>query len=264
MEFKDFLLETKFVKILKALRGDVPHIKQMGILTAQNPLGVEGTPQENNFRNRELVTRLRRMNFRGWPVDPKEIMGKFGNTEDSFFVPHISREDLVALGANFGQRSVIWGTKQTGEEGSFVRFEYIDTPADKEPVDPTSYRTSQIRDVILSGSEVSSRDDNFSAKPYPRSPIKQAGANIRKLAVPFFDDKYDKAKKDAGGRGIKGVTEDFSFVASDLPVNPEVIRLVEEINRQGKAIYTEGKVGRWYWESRGLLETYLQKLREII
>lgn len=272
MDFHDFLTETKFAKVLNALRGDTPHINQMGIMTAQNPLGAQSSPEENNNRNRELLMTLRRANFRGWPVNPQWIMGKFGNIEDSYFIPHIDRTTLVGLGARFGQQSVIWGQKQHDDkEGDFVRFEYIGTEAKEMPVDPSSYHTVQTRDVVLSGPEASQRDDNFSAKPFPRSGVdKRSGqpATGRKFVIPFFDDRYGKAKYGDGKRRVDGTTEDIipdlSFLSSQLPDTERVRELVEEIRLKEEALYTEGKVPHWYWNARGSLEVSLAALRELV
>jgi hypothetical protein len=272
MDFTEFLLEAKFAKIMNALRGDVPHVNQMGIMTAQNPLGVEAPAQQNNAANRELLKELRRANFRGYPVNPRWIMGKFGNIEDSYFIPHIDRNTLITLGARFGQRSVIWGQKMQDEDGTYIRFEYIDTPAETLPLDPSTYQTSQTRDVVLAGKEAAERSDLFSAKPFPRSGIdKRTGrpATVRKFVIPFFDPTYEKAKFAPDKASVMKPVEDSvsaepSFLSSELPDTPEVRRLVEEIRNREGSLYAQGKVQRWYWESRGLLEVSLQKLREVL
>ena len=150
MEFKDFLVETSFAKIVKTLRGDIPHINQLGIMTAQNPLEQQYTLQNNDLRNKKLISILDNMNLKYYSIVPQMIMVKLNNIENSFMIPHISKEELINLGAQFGQMAVIWGEKQTNDEKSYVRFEYIDTPEKEMPINPTSYRTSYTSDIVIS------------------------------------------------------------------------------------------------------------------
>lgn len=265
MSFREYLTETSYTKILSALRGDTPHIMQMAILTAQNPLSIKLSAEENNKRNKDLLNQLRHANYRGWPIKPQWIVGKFGNLEDSFFIPHIDRETAIKLAAQYGQQSVIWGRKILDEE-PFVRFEYLRTLTDQEPVDPASYQSTQTRDVVIASQKAQSHSDNFSAKPFPKSEIdKRTGepVPIRKFVIPFFDDRYAQAKYKTGKREIE--TEDIvSFVASELPDTPQVKAIVEEIKREEANLALENRLPKWYWELRGSLGISLQKLREAV
>jgi hypothetical protein len=263
MDFNQFLLETKFAKLLNALRGDVPHINQMGIITANNPLGNPASAQENNTRNRELLKDLRHLNYQGHAINPQWLMGKFGNIEDSYFVPHIDRTTLISLAARFGQKSVIWGQKKD----DLVQFEYIESSGNAEPLSPDSYTTTQTRNVVISGKEASEREDMFSAAPFPASGIdKRTGQPVtpRKFVIPFFDPEYEKTRYSQDKRGLESAMPDLSFIYTDLPDTPEVKELVEEIQRKETELYTEGKMPHWYWRARGSLEVSLQKLREIL
>ena len=169
-EFEHFLLEHGFARVMRILWGDVPNVRQIGILTANNPNYQQLPQAENDERNRRLMDQLRASNY-----GPIKIKGKFtgattGKEEDSFLVPHISREAILSLGRHFGQGDVIWGQKKADEEGNpYFDFEWINCE--------TGF-TTQHRYVAMSGGGIPGRADAYSK------------AKARKFVIPFWDDPY--------------------------------------------------------------------------
>jgi hypothetical protein len=254
-------------------------------MTAENPLGVSQSSEENNRRNRRLLKDLRDGHFTAMRVDPHWIMGKFGgNPEDSHVIPHIAKEALIELAAKYGQKAVIWGGKEADDQGPFMRFEWIETHEDKEPVSPSSYATLQTRDVVITGEGAIDRDDFFSATPFPRSGVdkrttdkegKPKPVTPRKFVIPFeFEPphefgaaRYDVEKQGKfTKRGIaKEAYPDVSFVSDDLPLDdPEVKELVEEVQQKGRALMAEGKMPKWYWQTRMSLGVSVDNLRKLL
>jgi hypothetical protein len=260
MSLSNYILSENFSRIANALKGNIPHINRLGIMTPVNPLGVELNAQENNARLKAFTTILRRYNFKGYPINPQWLLGKFGgNIEKSYFIPHVDRETLIELAAKFSQKSVIWGQKL----GDKINFEYIETPESQEPISISSYKTIQERDVVLTGAEAQDRDDFFSATPYPKSGVnKKTSKKVepRKFVIPFFDDRYEKSEKMESVE----IVPQLSFNLENLPKTPEIQNLVEEIQKKESDLYSQGKTAKFYWETRGSLEISLNNLRNIM
>jgi hypothetical protein len=103
--FKDYLIRENHTRILNILRGDVPQVKTMGIMTGWNPLGQSVSPQENNSRNRSLIDKLRTSHYKGFQVETP-VYGQFGNLEKGYLIPHISKEFIIELASDFCQKQL--------------------------------------------------------------------------------------------------------------------------------------------------------------
>lgn len=231
------------MNILGAKRGN---IQTIGIMTAENPMAQPTSKQINLQLNKELETRLRAMNL-GY----KKIRGKFGNMEDSFLIPNVSREEMVNLGKEFKQESVIWG-KKIGR-GSKFEFQYIESE---------SGTTSDTRSVVLSGEDVQAREDFFSqsrkgpavATSIPLGKYSTRMVRLRKkhgntipaaskFVIPFFEDPNSYE-----------VVEEYS-----LP-NPEYSgTLVQEINERISKTLEENRTPKSKWFNRGILKKLYQE-----
>lgn len=85
-----------------------------GMLTAWNPQRKALSDEENTQRNQAARTWLEE---RGYV--PDEIFGKYDNSELSFFVPNLSREDAVAFAIEFDQESVATHDGLVYQDGSY-------------------------------------------------------------------------------------------------------------------------------------------------
>jgi hypothetical protein len=165
-KYMNLLNESGYARVRQMMMGLVPSIGTLGILTAQNPGGQAGSPEENRKANANLMADLMASNYGAIPIE-----GSYGGPENSFLVPNITRDDITALGIKYGQEAVIWGRKTTEEVGEpYFTFEYIEGD-----------NTIQTRDVSLGGSDVQGKEDFY---------------------IPFFDDAYEGAKPSDGGRSI--------------------------------------------------------------
>ena len=197
MNFEQYLEMSGFSRLRSIMLGDVPHINQFAILTAQNPGAEKTSDKENKKRNKDLTNDLRTASFK--PVTIRKgkeqqalglisLKGKFfGIEEDSFFIPHMDRELALHYGKKYEQEAVIFASKHEDENGNpYFRFEYINV--DKG-------NTESTRIVSVATLDVQSRDDMFSQKGgFIGSPKElkkdKTHATSRKFIVPFFDDKY--------------------------------------------------------------------------
>lgn len=163
--WRSFLTEKRdFPSLINTLAAERENIKTIGMMTAENPMAQQVTPEENKERNEKLESALRQMNL-GY----RKIRGKFGNYENSFLIPNIKKEEIIELGNRFEQKSVIWGERV---QDKFV-FSYIEGDT-----------TIEQRDVVLFGSDVQKRDDFYS----------QSSKGPEKFVIPFFDDDYEIVK----------------------------------------------------------------------
>jgi hypothetical protein len=282
MNFTEWLMqESGFAHVRRMLFGDVPTIRAVGILTAQNPArevdldwqGKEPTsPRDYNKRaNKKLVDQLRAGNY-----GPVRVKGQFGLEEDSFLVPNISREEVLGLGRKYGQESVIWGEKRTDKnKNPYFRFEYIECATGE---------TTSVRSMHMGSEDVQDREDYFTkvkgrkfiipffgdpharkvpgekygtAAEIPRSPATSWDADelAKKVEfiIPFFDD--------IAGADVELQFEgEISYYSDKLSDCPYVKELIEEIRRREQNLQTEGKTAKWYWQNRGVIRECMDKL----
>jgi len=176
MSFQKYLIEAGFARARRIMMGDVPHINTVGIMTAHNPAyRDEFADDSNKERNRHLWDHLRTAGY-----GPAKMKGKYGRWEDSFLIPHITKDDIITLGRRYGQEAVIWGEKKIDDNGNpYFLFHWVGfdeegnasiNPADSKPVSLSSF------------ADIQKRKDFFS----------QIGS--RKFIIPFDPDKYAGAK----------------------------------------------------------------------
>lgn len=288
--FKNYLLRESHTRNLNILRGDVPEVKTVAILTGWNPMGQRVSAQENNNRNKRLVSRLRESHFRSFKVESL-IYGQYGNLEQGYLIPHITKELTIKLTSEFCQKAAIFGTRKGRGEDSYMEFEWLETSAEEcDAATPESYSTTQTRRVVLAGEEAQSRTDYYSAAPYPKSLTdkrqKHAPVKPRKFFIPFFDDTYANAQYADGKRRVAtnpiagtlgqeepqqfkkaesyepdmDIDENISFVSSELPGTDKVKYLVEEIKKCERGIYDSSKTEQYQWICRGNLHRLMRDL----
>ena len=266
MNFSKWIMqESGFSHVRRMLMGDVPQINSIGIVTAQNPAGQQGKKADNKEANKQLLSWLRSANY-----GPIKAKGKFfGTKEESFIVPNITRDDVVTLGHQFGQESVIWGDKQADEYGNpHFRFEYIE-----------GGKTINVRSVHIGRADVQNRDDlytmikgrkfiiPFFGDEYSRKiPGQKYGtvvntpddpdatnlAQVETFYIPFFDD-YESTELEFFG--------ELSYYSDHLNNCPYVNELVSEIKHREEMLQIEDRTGKSYWMHRGVLQDCMDKLR---
>jgi len=198
--WRSFLTEKRdFSSLINTLAAQRENIETIGMMTAENPMAKQATPEENKEHNKNLESALRQMNL-GY----RKIRGKFGNYENSFLIPNITKEEIIELGKRFKQEAVIWGERA---QDKFV-FSYIEGDT-----------TIQQRDVVLFGSDTQEKDDFYS----------QSSKGPEKFVIPFFDEDYEIVK-DSG----------LSNPSYSGPLTEEINKRTDEIfesNRTRKSVW---------------------------
>ena len=177
--------------VTNTFRGLRPSIKNLAILTAQNPHGEQHSNEFNKSANQELEEVLSKAKL-GY----KKVKGSYVQKEKSLIVFNIPYAVAIEIGTRFKQDSIIYGEindKQSYDDDESMLFKIIGTDQSK----PEEYMK-----VLAQTSVFVSRDnaDDF------YSEIKG-----RKFILPFYDviDQSDdptilNIKKDYTGSKWKG------------------------------------------------------------
>lgn len=113
-----------------------------GMLTAEKPDAKKLSEEENIVRNSEAKKWLEEKGYK-----PKEIKGKYGNEENSFFVPNLSKQDAIEFARTFNQESVATNEGLVYQDGSFnPRIEGVEVGGNYEDF----YSTMKIGDKDVS------------------------------------------------------------------------------------------------------------------
>lgn len=119
---KDAINETsRRQKAQQAIQGKNRRVKTIGIVSAQNPMGSDGSglPSDYNERSHnELLDVLRKGQYKYFVTD-----GKYGSPETSVMVFNISLDELIKLAYTFNQESAIFVDMTNGNDVSYQYWE---------------------------------------------------------------------------------------------------------------------------------------------
>lgn len=160
---ENLVAEGGYARLLRSLSGLEENIDSIGIITAENPVGVARPSKENKQRNESLAHDLRELGYGFY-----QIGGKYGNVEKPYVIPNVKAGDIVGLGQKYQQASIIYVEKQ--EDGLLARL--IATSGKGIP--------EVVSRVILPS--VQNVDDFYSFY------------KGRNFVIPFFDEFYKDAK----------------------------------------------------------------------
>lgn len=214
---EQLLIEHGFSRIAQIMSGLVPKIRTFAIITWENPMGKQLSPEENNKRNKDLKDLL----IRGvYPFS--QIKGVFDNIENPFFIHNITKEAAKQLGNSKegNQRSIIWGEVIDKFD---VIFHYIDFGTNEE-------------DTRHIWKKLEQNKENYYSE-----------YKGRKFQIPFFDDNYKNTKfKIIKGQGVYSENE----------LKPEIIKEVEKRFNDG-VLADSSYTGKHRWNCRGSIKNLL-------
>jgi hypothetical protein len=221
--FKDYVLiaESGFARVAHIMRGFVPKIQSIGFITAENPNGKQATPEFNKSANEKLEKKLRLMNL-GF----NKIKGQYGNKENSFFVPNITKNEILDLGKEFDQETIIYGERISEEKDGKV------------------YDGMNFQMIYSSGSVIAERKVfiNDQDRPDLYSVVKG-----RKFFIPFFDDAYE----DAEFTSKSGIVKNIGVKES----------VINEINSYVNHILEDNVTVKSRWINRGHILNLLKEIK---
>jgi len=175
---------------------------QWGMLTAENPDATQVSDAENKQVNERAEEWLR---SRGY--NPQRIFGKYGNSENSFFVEGLSTEDAVEFAREFSQESVATDKGLVYQDGKM-------NPRQK-------------------GQETFAPADDF------YSTIK-IGDKLSDFSVSYdFDEKTESGVKPAPKKEGKTAVEGEITLYHSTPSNFTEFRVIGENDGKTESQYTE-------------------------
>lgn len=111
-------------------------VKNICVISAQNPKGVKFNDKKNKQLNVNLKLDLSRIGH-----DTKKIQGTFyGVPEEAFIVTNISKKNAINLGIKYKQQAIIWGSV---DDDKFI-FQYIEQDKVKQKI-KINYRKQDVK-----------------------------------------------------------------------------------------------------------------------
>ena len=191
---------------------------EFGMLTGENPLGKPLTEEENKQLNEKAEQYLKEKGYK-----PRRITGKYGQAENSFFVPGLTKQDAIAFAKEFNQESVAHSEGMIYQNGKMNPRKKSDDNLKMEQYSPESDFVSVVNTkdglkTFAVGYDFNKEEDSTS-KPKPKkkeAPKKEAKGirkqieNARKaiakilpgveIVVHENEDSYRKATDETDGK----------------------------------------------------------------
>lgn len=121
LDFEGYLemnhINESYANLANTLRGLRSTVETVGIMSAENPHGEAATPEYN----RQATARLRRQLTQGM-YGFRPVKGEYRGFEKSVVISNISKRDLLELGKEYKQHSVVFGERV--QEGDYVGMDF--------------------------------------------------------------------------------------------------------------------------------------------
>jgi hypothetical protein len=164
---------------------------EFGLLTAENPMAQPLTEEENKQLNKKAEEWL---TSRGYT--PRRVTGKYGQAENSFFVPNLTRQDAIEFAKQFNQEAVAHSDGLVYQDGSMnPRVKENDNLSFTESYSPESDFVSVVN--TKDGLKTFSIGYNFDEKVMP--------------------EQQAVAQKPMTGTVVSGTSKEIDDISSRIP-----------------------------------------------
>ena len=166
--------ESKYEKLMKMMKGKDPKVNTIGIMSGQNPMAKETSPEKNTQLKNELEEAVSSM---GLPA--LRVGGLFeGLPEKSLLILNPSLDQMEELNRAFTQWGFVFGDKWNKKDpDSFIIFKLFEVDYDS----PTGFGSAQRgkeTGVVLGHQQLKNVADNISIEP----------TSGKKFGVEFFEE----------------------------------------------------------------------------
>jgi hypothetical protein len=222
--------------------GIVPNIDTFAIFTAENPNSAQLQSKENQDINETLEQQLSNKHY-GY----RKVKRKYGNSENTYFIPNITKNDALFFGTDWKQNTIIFAEKinkeENGKSYSGMKIDMIWTFPEEKYGDVEGTRYVFIND--------NDRNDYYSI------------VKGRRFYIPFFDDENEvkNEKGETVGTNVTGYEKAY-WNGSKINEVQHHYKLsdIEEINNNIKESLNESKIEKYRWQHRGLIRNKINKL----
>lgn len=161
-------------RVARTLRGDMPRIDAVAILSAANPVGKSLSTREQSQCDIAL-----RHDLVGYTV--RQIKGRYGPLENPYLIPNIDRKEIIGLAARRGQASIIYGQRHGEGAVEGLQFDWIST-SDEVPGQPSIGHVIATRMICLA------RTSDAAQPPAHQARNDWTEHTSQPFVIPFFDD----------------------------------------------------------------------------
>ena len=195
---------------VEKLKGELEG--EFGILTGENPLGQPLTEQENTQLNEKAEGWLK-----GKGYTPRKVTGKYGQAENSFIVPNLTKEDAIAFAKEFNQESVAHSEGLVYQDGSMNPRVKTDDNFDMSEYTPESDFVSVVN--TPEGLKTFSIGYDFDTKTDPAPTVEAAPKVEAKPTVKAKNTEKQKTKirkqVDRAKRSVRSVLKNVEFIVHE-------------------------------------------------
>lgn len=260
---------TKYRRLMGMFQGDVENVDQVVMMTPENP---HARPASNEVNAKR--TELFRKDMRSSGYGYRPVEGMYGGPEDSYAIPHMSREDAAKYSYKYGQESFVYSVRQEGAGArmihEMVMIDYGGAQQDERyPADiygeiyiiPETVRTTVDAETteMLNSEDLASAEDYYSN--IPGAPEKG------RLSMDFYGgkpvDKGQQVEDPASPRYVRESTY-ITIKESDVPSTEEAQALVSKIKDRSTKINESDRIGSSKYHHRKMLLAEKKELLNII
>ena len=223
-------------RLVNTLRGDVPTIHTVGILTAAltDDLLDERAPTPQNIRrNADLLADL-------GTYSTRQIKGRFGALVNPSVVANLPRARAVELGVKYGQAAVIFGYRKGGKRLG-MGFEWICTD---EAAGPLGHAVATRRMLLTPHAPNADRDHPDEGDENEVFSVRCKGCPF---VIPFFDEDAAREEDFRGGKGL-------TYRRTDLPTHarPALDAYLAAEAQLAEALRERDRTGHYLYVRRGV------------
>ena len=166
--------ESKYEKLMKMMKGKDPIVNTIGIMSGQNPMAKETSPEKNVQLKNELEDAVSSM---GLPA--LRVGGLFeGLPEKSLLILNPSLDQMEELNRAFTQWGFVFGDKWNKKDpDSFMIFKLFEVDCES-PIDYGVAQRGKETGVVLGHQRLQNVADNISIEP----------TSGKKFGVEFFEE----------------------------------------------------------------------------
>ena len=166
--------ESKYEKLMKMMKGKDPKVSTIGIMSGQNPMATETSPEKNRELKEELEEAVSSMKLAAL-----RIGGLFeGLAEKSLLILNPTLDQMEELNRAFTQWGYVFGDKWNKKDPhSFMVFRLFEVDYES-PIDYGSAQRGKATGVVLGHQQLQNVADNVSIEP----------TSGKKFGVEFFEE----------------------------------------------------------------------------